>query len=107
MITRAERLELFSFCAREKDCLVCSGWPRAGRAKRRSEVGYVEIPFNGTCARCWLAFAEGIVVYTDGPEESEAWEAAVLEELKKPRALRRHGQEILDELRARKAAKEH
>jgi hypothetical protein len=29
MITRAERLRLFQFYARERDCVLCKNWPRA------------------------------------------------------------------------------
>jgi len=102
MITRAERLELFRFFARQRDCSLCKDWPRAERAARRQEV--LNFPAR-ICVRCHFAFWSGICVTTNSPEESEAWKQAVREERKKPPNSRRHGQEILDELRAKAAAK--
>jgi hypothetical protein len=46
----------------EKDCVVCSRWPKAERARRRGEGGdYITLPLKEpVCARCWAAFWEGI-----------------------------------------------
>ena len=101
MITRKERVELFKSYARERDCTLCKDWPRAEKASRRLEV--LNFP-KGICVRCDLAFWQGICVVTDSKEEFEAWRDAVREERRKPPASRRHGQEILEELRS-KAAK--
>jgi hypothetical protein len=71
MITREQRKEIFSFCARQRDCVVCSAWPRAEKAARRLEID--DFPTKGICVRCWLAFFKGFCVVTDSLEEPEAW----------------------------------
>jgi hypothetical protein len=55
MISRAERLEMFKFYARERDFLVCSDWPRAERGRRRSELHELPVTQGTVCARCWFA----------------------------------------------------
>ena len=98
MISRAERIELFKSYARQRDCALCKDWPRAERAARRLEV--LNFP-KGICIRCDLAFWQGICVVTDGKEEFDAWVEACREERRKPPAIRRHGQEILEEIRSK------
>jgi hypothetical protein len=103
MITRAERLRLFQFYARERDCVLCKNWPRAEKAARRWETTYFP---TGICMRCDLAFWDGICVICDGPEEHEAFREACRKERCKPPASRRTGHELIAELRS-KAAAEH
>jgi len=97
------RTDLRKYYVLQRHCALCKDWPRAERAAMRQEV--LNFP-KGICVRCDLAFWQGICVVTDGKEEFEAWREAVREERQKPPASRRHGQEILDEIR-RKAATEH
>ena len=101
MITRKEHIELFKSYARQRDCALCKDWPRAERAAQRQEV--LNFPAR-ICIRCDLAFWQGICVVTDSQEELDTWIEAARQERKKPPASRRHGQELLEELRS-KAAK--
>jgi hypothetical protein len=105
MISRVQRLKLFDFCVLEKRCPICSQWPRAERPLRRKGIDVVPIA-GGICARCAMAFVKNISVVTDSQEELDAWKEAVREERKKLPASRRHGQEILDEIRSKAAVKQ-
>jgi len=87
----------------EADCVICAGDP--AKRYQHFSADYVEIPFKGVCNACQIEFWQGICVFTETEEESDAWKQAVREELKKPRASRRHGQEILDEIRSRRPTK--
>jgi len=87
----------------EHACVICAGDP--AKRDQHFSADYVEIPFKGVCNACQIEFWEGICVFTEPGEESDSWKQAVREELKKPRASRRHGQEILDELRSRRPTK--
>lgn len=98
MITRAQRLELFASYARERDCALCKDWPRAEKAARRLEVD--RFP-KGICARCDLAFWQAICVQVDSEEELEAFKQATREERSKPRHMRRHNHELLQEIRSK------
>jgi hypothetical protein len=101
MIKRAERLRLFKFYARERDCALCKDWPRAEKAARRWEATYFPA---GICMRCDLAFWESITVWCDSREEEEALHEAIREDRRKGNP-RPNGHELLKEIRARKAAK--
>jgi len=103
MMTRAQRLEHFSFYAREKDCVICSAWPRAERAQRRIDGDYIRFPIKGACARCWLAFVKEICIVTDSPEELDALRQAVRRERKAGRLT--PAQELLEQIRSEKPTK--
>jgi hypothetical protein len=59
------------------------------------------MPLKGICGFCAMEFWKGIMVVTDSKEELDAWIDAVRQERRKPQASRRHGQEILEEIRSR------
>lgn len=99
MITREDRLELFKFFARQRDCSLCKDWPRAEKTARRSKV--IQFP-KGICVRCWSSFWDGICVVTKDQEEYEALREAAHEERRKAPALRRTGQELLREIRSKR-----
>jgi len=42
----------------EKDCVVCSRWPKAERAKRRLDGDYLRLDVNA-CPHCWAALWQG------------------------------------------------
>src|SRR5215813_5073581 len=75
MSTKSAKLRILGDWVFEKDCAVCGQRPRAERAKRRSQGGYVTKPFVGTCARCWAAFWEGVSAGVT-PEEHKAVQQA-------------------------------
>ena len=90
----------------EKDCAVCGAWPRAERARRRSEGDYIRLPIKGTCGRCWAAFWKDICVVTDSEEEYEALKQAIREGRRRENPMP-NGHELLKEIRARKPPTEH
>ena len=102
MITRAERLDMFSFYVLEKRCPICKHWPRAERPQRREDIDVIPIR-GGVCARCVMAFVKNICVMTDSQEEMDALREAIREDRRK--GLFRPSFMVLEELR--KAAKEH
>jgi hypothetical protein len=91
----------------EDQCSICSGWPAADRAERRKDAfdtGYARMALKGVCDFCQMEFWRGIAVVCDGPEEYEAFREARRQERCKSPASRRHGHELLAEIRS-KAAK--
>jgi hypothetical protein len=61
MIKRAERLKLFQFYARERDCPVCKDWPHAERPSRRLATDY--FPLVKLYIRCTMEFFVGFHRY--------------------------------------------
>jgi hypothetical protein len=90
----------------EDQCSICSGWPAAERAERRSHAfdsGYARMALKGVCDFCQMEFWRGIAVVCDGPEEYEAFREACRKERGKPPASRRTGHELIAELRSKAA----
>jgi len=45
----------------EKDCVACSGWPKAERKKKRMEGDFICLSLTEpVCARCWASFWQGL-----------------------------------------------
>jgi hypothetical protein len=53
-----------------------------------------------------VPFWQGICVVTDSQEELDTWIEACRQERRKPKESRRHGQEILEEIRREAAAEQ-
>jgi hypothetical protein len=91
----------------EDDCVVCSKWPKADRETNR--LAAKDLPTEGACILCrqasFLEFWRAITVVCDSKEELDAWVEAVRLERRKPQASRRHGHEILEEIRSKAASK--
>jgi hypothetical protein len=89
----------------EDQCAVCKDWPAAERADRRRQHlesdDYVRMPLNGTCGFCLSAFWDLISVTLKDQEELDAWVEACRQERRKPMASRRHGHELLAEIRSK------
>ena len=103
MSTKSAELRSLGDWVFEKDCAVCSAWPRAERAQRRIDGDYVRMPLTGTCARCLAAFWQGICVTTKDEEETNALRKAIREDRRKGNP-RPNGHQLLKEIRS-KAAK--
>jgi hypothetical protein len=89
-------------------CSICSAWPAAERAERRKDAfdtGYVRMPITGVCEFRQMEFWWGIMVVCDSKEELDAWIEAVRLERRKPPASRRHGHEILEEIKSKAPSK--
>jgi hypothetical protein len=100
MISREERLEWFEFYALERDCLVCSEWPRAERPRRRTTLNSLPFVHRTVCARCWMAFVKNFCVTVENEEEGDALREAVHEERR--RGSERPAKEILQDLRRKR-----
>jgi hypothetical protein len=103
MITREQRLDMFSFYVLEKRCPICKDWPRAESPQRREDIDV--IPIKGACARCVMAFVKNICVMTKDQEETDALREAIREDRRKANP-RPNGHELLKEIRARKLTKD-
>jgi hypothetical protein len=95
--SRAQRLKMFQFCARERECSLCKDWSRAEKAARRLEVTCFPA---GICLRCDLVFWQALCTVIS-PEEDAALQETLREERSKD--VFRRTSEVLRESRSEAA----